>query len=145
MRTGIRTGELIGGLSEPGADVGAPQTKVLFSERSTGVMSRIFCIGAGQSKLLSAYGLMEGDEIKIYRLVLRPGQYKTLMTGCPCDDEIALAPTVLYTKELRECADPVTMHYAQDELALPGPGCYRLELGSELMLGRIYLEFQSDE
>ena len=143
MRCNIRTGQWVGPRpSAPAGEGGPPPSRVLFDERSTDVESRVFCVGAGEERLLSAYGLTEEDCIHVYRLVLSPGVIKTLCTDCPCTDEMASAPRVLYTKPLKDCDEAVTMHFAQDELAIPGPGCYRVVLAEATMLGRIYLEIQ---
>lgn len=144
MRAGIRTGELVGrGVQEPSRNVGSPATNVLFDERSKSVLSKEFCVADGKKKLLSAYGLQGGDFVRIFKLVIRPGEVNSVSDSCACDVELSTPPVVTHSKEYGECSDTIVMHCAQDELALPGPACYRLELAETAMLGRVYIEMQN--
>lgn len=143
-RAGIQTGQLIGkGLVEPTRNVGATLTNVIYGPASTDVRSRIFCVGNGEKKLLSAYGLQGTDFIKIFKVVTKIPKLPSVSDSCGCDVDTPEPPTVLYSKEYGECTEVIGMHCAQDELALPGPACYQLELGEGSMLGRIYLEMQN--
>ena len=143
MQCKISTGRRVGPSPQASqSESGPPPSRVLFNEQSTDVQSRVFCIGPGEERLLSAYGITEEDCIVVHRLVLTPGVIRTIKSGCECIGDIASAPTVAYEKPLKDCNEIVTMHCAQDELSIPGPGCYRLVLGNEDMLGRIYVEIQ---
>lgn len=145
MRTSVRTGELVGGVALPAQSHGSPSTRVLFDERSKETLSRVFCIAPGKSMLLSAYGLLEGDWIDVHRVVLQPGEINTACGECCETAELSTGPTVVRSKMLQECNVCVQMHVAQDELRLEGPGCYRLELASQFLLGRVYVEYQNPD
>ena len=141
---GIRTGEVVGiGLTEPGRAAGVPFTNELFGPRSVNVQSRFFCVANGGKKLLSAWGLQGTDFVRIFKLKVRPGKLNTSADACGCEVDLTTDPEVIYSKEYGECNELIQMHCAQDELALPGPACYRLELGDPTMLGRVYIEMQN--
>lgn len=143
MQCKISTGKRVGPAPESTSGLGGPtSTNVLFDARSTDIQSRVFCIGPGEERLISAYGITEEDCIEVHRLVMVPGTIRTVTESCECLDPMGTPATIAYAKPLKDCNEIVTMHFAQDELALPGPGCYRLVLGDAAMLGRIYIEIQ---
>lgn len=132
MTDGISTGRKIynvGSGVEKDSTAGA-----LFDQKSTKLISHFIHIEPGQAIQLSTYGLPDGANLTIHRVLPTSGEMPQ-GTGCICDHEDGSSIDVAASEPFKIDCKPVVLDNCNNVLFLTVPGSYMLRLNSEAYLG----------
>lgn len=118
----------------------AGETQPLFGSESANVKSPIVVLGLGCSIMLSAFGMVTGEEIITNKLLLK---HKDYPDGDGCSDEININPkSDIIAQEQVNCGG-WKLSECKTVLFLSTPGTYQFALSDPAMLTRVLLQASS--
>lgn len=113
-------------------------SSLLFDQTSTKTVSHFVHLPPGKVLSLSTFGLPDGAEIQVHKVILGGGKMPQ-GTGCLCGAEDGESLSAVVTEQLHINCRPVALTNCTTINLLNLPGSYVFVLNDEAHLGKFYM------